>query len=511
MRTLLICSLLAVPITGAAQDTTLAHSAAAQSMLRALPVLQRAITATGGLAALRSLTSISTDRSMLRTSTGQGMHPGAPSVAHGVVLTRHDLKTSRVFTMRDLEIDGGQMWASGAFVTPAAGYDFNYANRTYRTGPAEQYAGLRASTLRRELPTLLLAAWNRPETLRSVGVETIKGRRCDVISFADVDGALITLYVDRANDLPLRTEVLLDDPTRGDQAAATDYGDYRTVQGLRLPFKTYQDGPGPERWENTVTNIELNGAIADSLFVLRQGLVPSVPGSPLTKLAEGVYAMPASAAIEFRDFVVVFEAYGGSRLSDANFARIQATFPGKRVRYVVSSHYHEDHLGGVRRYAAEGATFLTTRDAEARIRNNLAGRHVMRPDTFSVRPVQPAIEIIERSRVIEDSTRRLELYQIGPTAHADQILIGYLPKERILIEGDLLDIPDGKPSAGGEDTEQLATKLGELSLEVERIIPIHGSPGTRGDLDRAVAMHRARASCPTSLVERLFCDFWTPR
>ncbi|MFL5493036.1 MAG: MBL fold metallo-hydrolase [Gemmatimonadales bacterium] len=522
MRFLWIWCAVAAPVAGSAQDkwnsaldTTLVTSPAAGSMLRALPVLQRAINAVAGhregVEALGSLSSISTDRNMLRTSTGQGMHPGVPAIEHAVLLMRMDLKASRVFTLRDLEIDGGQMWASGAFITDSGGYDFNYANRTYRTGTADQYASLRSALLRRELPTLLLSAWHRPETLRSLGVERIRGRPSDVISFADFDGSLITLYVDQANHLPVRTEVLIDDPTRGDQAVPIDYSDYRLVQGFRLPFKTYQDGPGPERWESLLTRIELNGSIPDSLFTVPQGLAPSAAGSPLTKLADGVYAMPGSAAIEFHDFVVVFEAYGSSRQSKANIARIRATFPGKPVRYVVSSHYHEDHLGGVRPYAAEGVTFLTTADAEARIVQVLAGRHVMRPDTFNVRPLKPTVERIERSRVIEDSTRRLVLYQIGPTAHVDKILIGYLPKEKILIEGDLLDIPGGKPSAGGEDTEQLAAKLRELRLQVERILPIHGTPGTLGDLDRALTMHRARSRCPQRLVERLFCDFWSSR
>ena len=228
------------------------------------------------------------------------------------------------------------------------------------------------------------------------------------------------------------------------------------------------------------------------------------------KLSDGVYGMSEGAVIEFHDFVVVFEAYGSSRASIGKLASIRQTFPGKPIRYVVSSHFHDDHLGGVRPYVAEGVTLLTTRDAEPRIRQVLAARHEMRPDTFSVRAGVPAIEIIERSRVIEDGTQRLELYQIGPTAHVDQILIGYLPKEKILIEGDLLDMGNGRPNAGGEDTEQLAAKLRELHLDVERIIPIHGMPGTLRDLEKALQMHRARAKCPRELVQRLFCD-WSSR
>jgi hypothetical protein len=73
-------------------------------------------------------------------------------------------------------------------------------------------------------------------------------------------------------------------------------------------------------------------------------------------------------------------------------------------------------------------------------------------------------------------------------------------------------MPGEKPAAGGEDTEQFADKIRELGLDVERIVPIHGSPatGTMQDLERAVAMHRARGNCSPELVTRLFCGFWKP-
>jgi len=523
MRVRWMVSLLAVPVAAAAQprpnsvvDTTVAKSAAARSMLRAIPVLQRAIdavTSRGNAAidALRSLSSLSTDRTMVVTKHGQGLHPGAPSVVHAVLLTRIDRKASRIFRLRDLEIDGGQIWGSGTIITPSAGYDLHFGNRTYGTGSAGEFANQRVALLRGEVPTLLLSAWNRPETLRSLGTERMHGRPSDVISFADADGSLVTLYMDHETHLPLRSEVLADNPTRGDQAVSTDYSDYRPVQGFRLPFKTIQDGPGPERWEAVLTKVELNTAIADSLFVPPSVLTLNPGAAPtFKKLSDGVYGMSEGAVIEFRDFVVVFEAYGSSRASEGKLANIRRTFPGKPIRYVVSSHYHDDHLGGVRPFGAEGVTFLTTRDAEPRIREVLASRHEMRADTFSVRANIPAIEIIERSRVIEDGTQRLELYQIGPTAHVDQMLVGYLPKEKILIEGDLLDIGEGSPNAGGEDTEQLAAKLRELHLDVERIIPIHGMPGTLRDLQKALDMHRARASCPRELVQRLYCE-WNSR
>src|SRR6187200_2931689 len=84
-------------------DSTATRSPGAQSALEARRIITKAIAAAGGLQALRAISSISTDRAMLRTSTGQGMHPGAPAVEHAILLTRLDLRSRRAFTLRDLE------------------------------------------------------------------------------------------------------------------------------------------------------------------------------------------------------------------------------------------------------------------------------------------------------------------------------------------------------------------------------------------------------------------------
>ena len=501
-------------------DSTVARSPAARSALEARGILERAIAAAGGLQALRAISSISTDRSMLRSTPGQGLHPGAPSVGHATLLTRLDLRSRRAFTLRDLEIDGGQIFGTGTIVTADSGFDINHANRTYFSRTSAQYVNARVALLRGELPTLLLSAWNRLEQARSTGRVLIRGRACDGLVFADADGSLVTLYFDAATHLLARSEFVADDPTRGDAVFSTDYSDYRSVPAvipsaardlqLQFPYRTHQDGPGPGRWETTITDVAINAPLADSLFVLPKEMDVSPNPAPIRKLAEGVYALPGSVAVEFTDFVVVFEAYGSTLRSTGNIARLRSVIPSKPIRYLISSHYHDDHLGGVREFAALGATFITTRDAVDRLRANLFARHALRPDSFSTAPRNPAIEIVDTVRVIEDAGQRLELYQIGPNAHVDRILIGYLPRERTLIEGDLLDMPGEKPSAGGEDTEQFAEKIRELRLDVARIVPIHGSPatGTMQDLERSVAMHRARATCSQELVTRLFCGFW---
>ena len=71
------------------------------------------------------------------------------------------------------------------------------------------------------------------------------------------------------------------------------------------------------------------------------------------------------------------------------------------------------------------------------------------------------------------------------------MIVAYLPKERILFEADALDldVPDGQVGTPvvGDDTRQLARKIDELGLAVERIVPVHGRIGTIEDLRESLA------------------------
>ena len=71
--------------------------------------------------------------------------------------------------------------------------------------------------------------------------------------------------------------------------------------------------------------------------------------------------------------------------------------------------------------------------------------------------------------------------------HCAEMIIAWLPKEKILFEADMLDItyPDhiGK---GGEDTAALLEKIQELGLAMERIVPVHGQLGTMENMRRVV-------------------------
>ena len=81
------------------------------------------------------------------------------------------------------------------------------------------------------------------------------------------------------------------------------------------------------------------------------------------KVADGIYYLTGgshhSVAVEFKDYVVVIEAPQTDDRAVAVFDAVRKAIPGKPIKYIVNSHNHFDHLGGIRAAMAEGDTIVT--------------------------------------------------------------------------------------------------------------------------------------------------------
>jgi glyoxylase-like metal-dependent hydrolase (beta-lactamase superfamily II) len=211
-------------------------------------------------------------------------------------------------------------------------------------------------------------------------------------------------------------------------------------------------------------------------------------------MGDGLYLVRGAYNTMFavvRDFAVVFEAPLSSAFAETVRAQVRATVPDKPVRFVVATHFHFDHLAGVRPYVADGVPLLTTVDAGPVIERVAAASHTLHPDALSRHPVPPHVEVVSDARVIDDGVNRVELYDVGPSEHADHILVAYFPKDRVLFVPDLWDVVSTELVIAGSDTVLLARKVRALGLKVERIVPVHGAPATWEMLERALAV-RAR-------------------
>jgi glyoxylase-like metal-dependent hydrolase (beta-lactamase superfamily II) len=403
--------------------------------------------------------------------------------------------------LRDV-IYGGQRLEWRVVATREAAFRayYDYIDHAVRSTPAASLVGARANAMRRYPESLLLSAWNRLNTARWIAEESWDGRPHDVVLFADADGALVTLYLDRGTGRLSKVEFIGDDAILGDIAIETAYDDYRETGPLTLPWRYVDRTGGYVLQDLRATSIRLDTQPADSFFTLPEEF-PEVAPPPSTpqveKLGEQVYAILGndynSLAVGFNDYIMVLEAGGNSSWSQAVIARVKEVIPNKPIRYLVTTHWNFDHLAGVRSYIAEGTTILATPMTKAVIERAAAATHALRPDALSRNPKPPVIELMDGSkRVFSDGTRTVEIHDISPSPHVDEMLIAYLPVEKTLFEGDLFDLAvAGRVGTGGEDTADLERKIRDLRLDVRRIVPVHGVIGTMDDLRQALARRAA--------------------
>src|SRR5690606_11638768 len=107
----------------------------------------------------------------------------------------------------------------------------------------------------------------------------------------------------------------------------------------------------------------------------------------------------------------------------ATLVRVIEQELGKPIRYVVPSHPHYDHTGGLRRIVAEGATAVLAAGHEGELRPIVDAPHTSPPDELARRrsggEQVGGIEVFSNEHVIEEGDRRLELYEVSSIPHVN--------------------------------------------------------------------------------------------
>lgn len=156
----------------------------------------------------------------------------------------------------------------------------------------------------------------------------------------------------------------------------------------------------------------------------------------------------------------------------------------KPIRYGMMTHHHFDHVLGVTAYEEEGATVIAARAHERIVRRAASNSEMLE------------VEIVDGKTSLETAKRRIDIIDIGPTAHTEHLLVAYLPDEGILFEADHFAMPRvGPVPPAVSSTKSFAKALAKQDIEVKKILSAH-SPrvGTMGDLQQALETEVFQAS-----------------
>lgn len=330
-----------------------------------------------------------------------------------------------------------------------------------------------------------------------------------IASGATVNGNLISLKIEgrdlratlNAQHLVDRVEYMVDNPVLGDMPVEITYSGYTDYGGVKFPTRIVEKQDGFPTLDITVREVKPNVAVSFDVPPNVQQAPP--PTSPLPtprveaeKIAEGVWYLNASnyhsVAVEFKDHVVMVEGPLSDERTIAVNDFIRKTVPNKPIKYVVNTHHHFDHSGGLRAYVAEGTTIITHEMNKPYYEQVWARPRTLNPDRLATSPRPAVFEAMTEKKVLVDGSRTLELHQIQGNGHNPWIIMAYLPKEKILIYGDMYNPPPGDDPRDRSRTNEYATNFYEniqtLELDVVTLAPIHGRVVPFDNLKKAIGL-----------------------
>jgi glyoxylase-like metal-dependent hydrolase (beta-lactamase superfamily II) len=457
-----------------ASGSLIAESLPLQSVNKAGVVIDAAIEAHGG-EAISNLKSLVQKADFTTFATGQSRKPGPP----------YDKGWTTNFNAIDVENDIFVARNKGA----GGGYDFDQSviingdnswQLNYRSGTAaplvEPDFNTRSGPFIRVTPALLMKQLQaRRDTSNWLGEVEIDGRMHDVITLVMETGPALGLYIDQESHMLTRMERVL--PPFGQ--IEYHFLDYTMVDGIAFNQKFRLYANGDDNMAIDIKETRVNAALDDYVSVPENlDKVAAIAPDELStqEIDEGVFLIGGNGTyalfVEMSDHVV---AIGGTRTVAVSIAEMRKEIADKPIKYGVLTHHHNDHVPGAAVYAEEGATIVTFRENEAVVRTAAGDENAK-------------LEFVEDRMTLTDGDKKIELYNIGPTPHAENMLIAYLPEEGIIFEADHFPQPaNGVIPPAVPATIAFAEALDKLDLKYSKIVGAHSArAATPADLQTAL-------------------------
>ena len=350
----------------------------------------------------------------------------------------------------------------------------------------------------------------------TMSTKTEKGKRWTVLSYP-IDGGdgklsyktTVNGYIDSAN-LVQKVEVMIADNFLGDiswNAQFTNWKDFGN--GVKFPGQITQRQWDPKFFELTVDHLAINASVDLAPPAAKGGAKGGPAGAGAAKgggagAAKGG-AAPAplpvsedlgngawlyvnaytSLIVEFRDHILIVEGSQNDAYIEGLLAEARRLAPNKPVRYVINTHFHFDHTGGLRALVAEGTTIVTHERNKGLFERVIAQPHKLVPDKLEKMTPRPKtkVEYAGDKRVFTDGTQVVETHAIRGSTHSEGIMFIYLPRQKVMWNTDEFNVNNVAPTAPVDPPNgyqvNLLREVERLGLSVDRHIPAHLPAGNR--------------------------------
>jgi glyoxylase-like metal-dependent hydrolase (beta-lactamase superfamily II) len=484
-------------------------------------LVKQAVTAEGGADALRGLKGLAIKGDAKFWEPGQSFAPdGEPRFLGDATFTMTwDLAkgSARTAWDRDQKYPDPIHLKYTETLLPTIGYVTDDKG-------SQPMSGIREAAQLRELerasPWLLVKAMDESKNVDAAGSQKLGAQSLPAVSFSD-GGTTFTILFDRKTHLPAAIRTRDDDNIHGDSNYDLVLADWKAVNGAQVAESlSYRIGD-VEVAKLNYRDVTANPAIPADTFAVpdsvRAGAKPvatsNVPyqwvlrrifltrftdsdniifpnggGLKLVELAPNVQHVEGGTAnnliIAMKDYLIVFDAPYGELQSRWVIDAAKAKYPGKPIKYLVLTHQHMDHTGGMRTFVAEGASVIMPSGDKAYFEKDIKSPHTIVPDDLQKKPRTPEITEVKDQMTLKDDTCEVRLYSI-PNPHVQTMLIGHVVTGNIVYVTDLIS-PRG-PIERSEATVSVGNLLRKYNVNGALIAGGHGTTVKEADITAQLA------------------------
>ena len=353
-----------------------------------------------------------------------------------------------------------------------------------------------------------IALWRWEQIEKGRDGNVVQPEKVHVVAITMLGKYRVDATINSQNQIT-RIKTTVNEPALGDFNIEHESTNQTTFGNVKWPvawhshhgwddnWQFYRQSTGHNGYGGKFGNVQPN-VCGDTVPVPATLTPPAAYGAvAVTKMADGVYLMGGGPAnsymVEFRDFVAVFEAPGNEARSLAVIEEVAKLAPNKPIRWLISSHPHFDHIGGLRSYLHIGATIVAHMKNLAFLNRDVLSYEprTINPDILSRWPPTEVsegynYEAVQENYVITDNRRILRVYYVQPLQHVEGMLMAYLPAERIAFQADLFDTHEPPRAAQLPAMRILATQVARMKLDVDTLAPVHGKPVAWGGFETAL-------------------------
>jgi glyoxylase-like metal-dependent hydrolase (beta-lactamase superfamily II) len=455
--------------------TVSAQNLTQQSVDKAREVIAQVIEAYGGSERLSKLNSVAVKFESRNLAVNQSRKPGPPwdeNRLKGVSMVDFE---NQQFSTNAKSMTERQEFHNGTIINGDKSYQVDYRANT-ASPIAEPNFMNSAGPFIRVTPALLVKQlMQRGHTVHYLGQADVNGHAHDVLSLVMEVGPAISLYFDQKSHMLNKSERIVG--TFG--MIGYGFGDYKKIDGIPFnqSFKLFINEENNINRKNIKTIIN---PASTKYTQLKSNLiqVSATQPDPLSrqKVSDGVYLIGGSGTyamfVEMDDYVI---AVGGTAGISERIKLLKEVVPSKPIKYGVLTHHHNDHVLGAQDYAEEGAVVIAATTHEKVIRDSTENKKLK-------------IETVDKKRTFKSGNRKLHVIDIGPTDHAEHLLVAYLPEEGIVFEADHFGLRSaGNISPASPATRAFAKSLQRNKINAKSIISAHSAiVASKDDLNSAL-------------------------